>query len=178
MEFDRNYVYTALNADGLSVGDKVIVSDTIHDLKERVKNDEPPLELIEIFDDDNEARFMAEEHIANLAYLIERKDNCTNCAHLVDKGSGWTDCELSSEHKYRQKDCLKCKMCIHHKPLNDFKERAKEFKDKLYALEKEYEISLVCGYSQPYDDENSIMLSDNKTHDYMKIWELDEEEDD
>ena len=62
--------------------------------------------------------------------------------------------------------------------MKSFKERAREFTKKLYALEKEYEISLTCGYSQPCDDENSIMLSDDRTHDYMKIWEVDEEEDD
>ena len=36
MEFDKSRVYTALNADELKVGSKVIVADSLQGLKDRV----------------------------------------------------------------------------------------------------------------------------------------------
>ena len=40
MEFDKNRVYTALNADELKIGSRVVVADNITDLKKKVSNDE------------------------------------------------------------------------------------------------------------------------------------------
>lgn len=40
MKFDKSRVYTALNADELKVGSKVVVADNIATLKEKVSNDE------------------------------------------------------------------------------------------------------------------------------------------
>ena len=36
MEFDKTRVYTALNADELKVGSRVIIGNTIEELKNRV----------------------------------------------------------------------------------------------------------------------------------------------
>lgn len=59
MEFDKSRVYTALNADEVKPGSKVIVADTIYDLRRRVEdNTEQYLEVLKkINSDDCEYRF-------------------------------------------------------------------------------------------------------------------------
>lgn len=48
MKFDISRVYTAVNADELKAGDKVIVADTIEILKEKISEN---CELSELFSD-------------------------------------------------------------------------------------------------------------------------------
>ena len=80
MEFKKERVYSAVNADELKPGDKVIVADNLVDLKEFVrKNDVHEIE--DILSEKCSERFGV-CGMANyaLAYLVERKENCTNCA--------------------------------------------------------------------------------------------------
>ena len=59
MDFDKNKVYTALNADELKVGSTVIVADTMAALKEWVSNYRATIEyrIIEILSEENGYRF-------------------------------------------------------------------------------------------------------------------------
>lgn len=97
MEFYKERVYTALNAEELKTGDKVIVADTLEGLKYRVKTNERIDELYDIADEGEEKRFLISLNVLNkpsaatswyLAYLIERKENCTMCKknHLLPNG--------------------------------------------------------------------------------------------
>lgn len=78
MKFDISRVYTAVNAGKLCVGDKVIVADTVKDLKENVNTFLGDcLTLTEIGDEDEERRFYENETHSipsswALAYLVER----------------------------------------------------------------------------------------------------------
>lgn len=92
MEFDKSRVYTALNADELKVGSKVIVSDTIANLKKRVTvYDEVDARYVtkidNIEDEQVQLRFetdgtgdYAGTHWA-LAYLVSEPD-AIRCADL------------------------------------------------------------------------------------------------
>ena len=73
MQFDKSKVYTALNADELKIGSKVLVADTIGNLKDLVKSDEDPAMLAEIDNDYIAYRFRCEDDQQEyaLAYLIE-----------------------------------------------------------------------------------------------------------
>ena len=78
MEFDKSRVYTALNADELKAGDKVIGGNTLADLKYKVG-----IETIDTILDEGETyRFTTKEGEKWLmVLLVERKENCTNCEY-------------------------------------------------------------------------------------------------
>lgn len=84
MEFDKSRCYSALNADELHKGDKVIVADTMSELKIYVEVNAGTLEIERIEDDNCINRFTTTNmnswrvHFP-LAYLVERAENCTNC---------------------------------------------------------------------------------------------------
>lgn len=113
MEFDKSRVYTALNADELKAGDKVIVEDNIANLMAKVNNASP------IFDEISEIRtikwidrFKTQTGDSwHLAYLVERKENCTKC---IKNG---IDCipmdgdELSICSDYKPKTEKNCTNC-------------------------------------------------------------------
>ncbi len=85
MEFDKSRVYTALNADELKVGSKVIVSDCISELKELVANykDADARELIRICSESSlDGRFETMTNIYHLAYLVSEPE---------EKKLKWTD---------------------------------------------------------------------------------------
>lgn len=85
MEFDINRVYTAVNADEVKAGSKVICANTIKDLKRKVAENEIT-EIKGIKDDCYENRFSAwfDDDLLGyaLAYLIsepeEKKLKCTD----------------------------------------------------------------------------------------------------
>lgn len=119
MEFDKSRVYTALNADELHEGDKVIVADNLADLKEFVrKNDVHEIEDI-LSDCVNERFGVCGMANYALAYLVERARNCTNC------GEGRWD----AEHKKILCDPVNCgngnvifrnheiEVCEYYKPI-------------------------------------------------------------
>jgi hypothetical protein len=81
MEFDKSRVYTALNADELKVGSKVIVSDNITSLKDRIAiynegSDEYVTRITNIQDEEYADRFEIEatdKYVSthwSLAYLV------------------------------------------------------------------------------------------------------------
>lgn len=88
MEFDINRVYTAVNADEVKVGSKVICANTIKDLKRKVAENEIT-EIKGIKDDCYENRFSAwfDDDLLGyaLAYLISEPD---------EKKLKWTDLKI------------------------------------------------------------------------------------
>lgn len=71
MEFDKSKVYTALNANELKVGSKVIVGDNLLELKENVLKHRLPKIIKKVEPEDNEHRFLCNDdfHYA-LTYLV------------------------------------------------------------------------------------------------------------
>lgn len=118
MEFDISRCYSAINADELHEGDKVIVADDLSTLKEKVKKGENIETIREIYPEDCQERFDVEIRYT-LAYLVERKKNCTNCGcaycnykerHGIDEQRLHT-CLRRIEPKTKQKaekDCDNC----------------------------------------------------------------------
>lgn len=91
MEFDKDRVFTAVNADELHAGDKVIVADTIHCLYNEVaKNNPLILEVTGCNDWTFERRIITNDGFSSaLAYLVERAENCTNCGN---RGNSYCSC--------------------------------------------------------------------------------------
>lgn len=73
MKFDVSKIYTAVNADKLKVGDKVIVADCLDSLKREVELGVHVHQLKGILDEVNVYRFVTKGYPYNLAYLVERK---------------------------------------------------------------------------------------------------------
>lgn len=96
MEFDKTRVYTALNADELKVGSRVIIGNTIEELKNRVQNGTTPLTLSEIRSDSYEKRFKVEEYeedsVFSFIYLISEPE---------EKKLNWTDLKLGDVVKQK-----------------------------------------------------------------------------
>lgn len=116
MEFQRERVYTALNADELKAGDKVLTSNNIASLKEAVRLDIKPSVIVSIWGEMYDKRFQCKSsdtiYDAELVYLIERKENCTNC------GEGKWD----AEHPELTKCCnYKRYECSEYKPKTEQK---------------------------------------------------------
>lgn len=92
MEFDKSRVYTALNADELKVGSKVIVADTLDALKRSVMNSidiailkhtEPECYMSRFI---VESKFSADEETAfTLCYLVSEPE---------EKKLKWTDLKV------------------------------------------------------------------------------------
>ncbi len=57
MDFDKSRVYTALNADELKIGSKVIAANNIDSLECKVRNGNDIREVKEILDESYERRF-------------------------------------------------------------------------------------------------------------------------
>ena len=77
MTFDKSRVYTALNADELPIGSKCIFADTIHDLRQRVQDEDAKSyvdTLINLYDDDRSDRFATGCFTYIYAYLIKPPD--------------------------------------------------------------------------------------------------------
>ena len=89
MEFDKSRVFTSLNADELKVGDKVIGGCCLADLKYK-----EGVETVDvILDEGEEYRITTKEGCYySLAYLVEKKENCTNCGRV------WCEEQENQEH--------------------------------------------------------------------------------
>lgn len=89
MEFDKSRVYTAVNADELKVGSKVIVADALGTLFQVVVNwpeNAEPRELSDILTSDHKDRFCIEGvGVWNLAYLVSEPE---------EKKLKWTDLKV------------------------------------------------------------------------------------
>lgn len=84
MKFDKARVYTALNADELKVGSKVICGNTLMELKKNVHYAEDIKHLKRINDEFKEYRFYCGADSYSLAYLIEPPEIDTN-----ETENGW-----------------------------------------------------------------------------------------
>lgn len=118
MEFDKSRCYSAINADELRAGDKVVVADNLADLKEFVrKNDVHEIE--DILSDKCSERFGV-WGMANyaLAYLVERGENCTNCDMGEMDEDDWIGC---SPDKIGKEDVAKTWCCDNWKPKTEDK---------------------------------------------------------
>lgn len=116
MEFDKTRCYSALNADELKHGDKVVVADNLVDLMEFVrKNDVHEIE--DILSEKCSERFGV-CGMANyaLAYLVERAENCTNC------GARWV-CPMGVPKE------PKLTRCDAYEPIQKKENKWRPFKD-------------------------------------------------
>ena len=85
MEFDKSRVYTALNADELKVGSKVIVAETLAHLKILLKERDAQI-LEKIRDESYACRFVINNGVPFLfAYLVEEPE---------EKKLKWTDLRI------------------------------------------------------------------------------------
>lgn len=88
MDFDKSKVYTAVNADELKIGSKVVCANTIKDLKRKVTENEIT-EIKDIKDDCYENRFSAwfDDDLLGyaLAYLVSEPE---------EKKLKWTDLKI------------------------------------------------------------------------------------
>lgn len=89
MKFDKSRVYTALNADELKVGSKVVLSCILSNLKRYVEDNEI-VTLTDILGEDEEYRFVSGNDCGTFAYLVEEPkiniDNLKLGDKLVNKG--------------------------------------------------------------------------------------------
>ena len=113
MEFDKSRCFTSLNADELRAGDKVITARCMADLKTWVEADAEPNVIELIQDETNTNRFTCKCFGSNktydspLAYLVERKENCTMCRKNHQLYGG---CE-HMEAFCKDRELLKCFVC-------------------------------------------------------------------
>ena len=101
MEFDINRVYTAVNADEVKVGSKVVCANTIKDLKQKVEENDIT-EITYIKDECYENRFsiwMIDNAILGyaLAYLVSEPE---------EKKLKWTDLKIGDVIKNEHKSAL------------------------------------------------------------------------
>ena len=88
MIFDKSKVYTALNADELKVGSKVILANYLEGLKNRVEANSYPTyvqELKCVMGTSSTNRFKTDTDFYNLAYLISEPE---------EKKLKWTDLKI------------------------------------------------------------------------------------
>lgn len=71
MKFDISKVYTAVNAEQLKVGSKVIVANNLDALRKKVEFGSVLDTLTEVLDESNEYRFNMGTESYALAYLVE-----------------------------------------------------------------------------------------------------------
>lgn len=176
MEFDRSRVYSSVNADELKVGDKVIVAMSVQELRDEVEKGFNIVELEAVLPDHYIDRFSVhvikkgdpELRQTALAYLVERKKNCTNC------GEGKWD----AEHKkilcdpvhcgngnvvFRNQEVEVCeywkpktkkKAEPHYRPFKDTDELIKVWKEKSKQVHSDY--SLTMPYIWVQDKDNDV----------------------
>ena len=84
MKFELSRVFTAVNADKLKAGDKVIFGDSLTFLRQAVKEHAYIKELKDVLSESHSSRFKDIDRVEwGLAYLVERTKNCTNCEGCV-----------------------------------------------------------------------------------------------
>ena len=85
MEWDKSRVYTALNADELKIGSKVIAANDIEELKTRFENDDC-VALCGIRDESYPQRFVVSKYAPSiLCYLVSEPE---------EKILKWTDLKI------------------------------------------------------------------------------------
>lgn len=118
MEFDKSRAHSAVNADELKPGDKVIVADVISRLKEKVKTGSMVYTLKEVYGEAWSFRFSVPVDETPgvslsfaLAYLVERKENCTNCMLCERTNSDDEEYECSPSGYIGDKERAKIHKC-------------------------------------------------------------------
>lgn len=99
MEYDESKVYTAVTADKLKIGSKVVIAKNIHGLKDLVHNN-MTVKLTDVYSEDCQDRFHGEfdkkiEGVVNtvtgtLAYLVSEPEG---------KKLKWTDLKIGDTIK-------------------------------------------------------------------------------
>ena len=130
MEFDKSRIYSAVNADELRAGDKVIVANTLVTLKRNVANNVKPLILLEVIDEDYDLRFEVNFNKGRyaLAYLVERKENCGNCGDEECPDAG-EDCKFLRCADWKP---ILIRAEKHYRPFKDTDELIKVWDKKFY----------------------------------------------
>ena len=96
MEFDKSKVYTALNADELKVGSKVICANNIDSLKCKVLDGCDILEIKNILEESYERRFqLTVKGVYPFAYLISEPE---------EKKLKWTDLKIGDIIRKKYED--------------------------------------------------------------------------
>ena len=108
MEFDKSRIFTALNADELKIGSKVIVADSLGRLKECVESNKNICTLINITNEDCAYRFETNNHAWLLAYLIEEPEEVYYVGYDLqqDMLTWCNDCKVY-KHVFRKFHTLK-----------------------------------------------------------------------
>lgn len=136
MEFNKDCVFTAVNADELHKGDKVIVADCLDSLRKDVELNEGVCELKEVLGENIGHRFsLGEASFYALAYLMERKENCTNCSarwvcpvSIPNKNPKLTKCNAYEPLEPK----IEPKAEKHYRPFKDTDELIKVWNKKFY----------------------------------------------
>ena len=98
MEFDKNRIYTVVNAYELQIGSRCIFADTMDELKIKLRNVKDYIDTLDVVcSDRNAARFYSRNATYFLAYLIEPPadprhkpfSNMENAVEVVKKHGGW-----------------------------------------------------------------------------------------
>lgn len=153
MEFDKNRVFSAVNADELHKGDKVIVADCLDSLRKDVELNEGVCELKEVLGENIGHRFsLGEASFYALAYLVERAENCTNCALKNSMQS----CRIALSVLHRCKD---------YKP----KTEQKTEKHTNYNHCEEAKKACVCAMTNACPEKHYRPFRD--TDELVKVWE-------
>ena len=108
MEFDKNRIYTAVNADELQIGSKCFFADAVGNLQDKVENNnEVSMELALIKPTDRPSRFEAENgNWYLLAYLIEPPaepkykpfESIDKAMEAIKKHGGWVKSKTTQEY--------------------------------------------------------------------------------
>ena len=155
MEFQKERVFTALNADELKIGSKVIVGDTVEALRNRVQNGTTPLTLSEIRRDSYERRFRVEEYtepesVFSFVYLVSAPEVKDWIAYLCRRKGvkPYLTCCRSDCWEEVQKDFgAKTKLFEGtEKEANDWYEARKQLADVIAAWEDGKTIQFNSGY--------------------------------
>lgn len=130
MEFKKERVYSAVNADELRAGDKVIVADDLDTLKRCVKDNSPIDTLRMVGNEDYLFRFGVKDNCVSfaLAYLVERNENCTNCERLGKTCNSREDDKITCCFDYKPKTEP------HYRPFRDTDELVKVWGEKHMEL--------------------------------------------
>ena len=155
MEFQKARVFTALNADELKIGSKVIVGDTVEALRNRVQNGTTPLTLSEIRRDSYERRFRVEEYtepesVFSFVYLISEPEVKDWIVYLCRRKGvkPYLTCCRSDTWEMVQKDYnTKTKLFEGtEEETDDWYEARKQFTDVIAAWEDGKTIQFNSGY--------------------------------
>lgn len=113
MEFDKNRIYTAVNADELKIGSKCIFADTVRGLRRKVEEDADCVETFyRLHNNGGDDLFVGNNYVYCYAYLIEPPaepkykpfEDVDKAMEVIIKHGGWVR-RLEFEYYYLIKGC-------------------------------------------------------------------------